>query len=291
MSRATSTVPTGSPSSLISGVTVATKMPPSAAMIERSRALGRRFGVRRRDPVRHVGAHELGERPLQQLVRAAVRDASRTRRSSARRAGRAVGDDDEIDERVERVLEQAPLQQHLLEQLDVLDADRELPPEVCRAVERCAGVEFPTSAFDDERAERPAPAAQGRDQDRSSAVGEGELGPRPAAARVRADVRILGRDPLPRAVRRPVGRGDEPSSRARRSWSQTETRASAESSLTSASSVVEAGRGRASRRPPPEGPRTAPGTRLAGRLGLTGTRAGQGRSGVIYVRTAVAEAF
>ena len=79
-----------------------------------------------------------------------------------------IGDDDEIDERVERVFEQPALPQDLLEQLDVLDPDRELAAEIVRELDELrARPSSPASTpFDDERAERAAPAAQRGDERR-----------------------------------------------------------------------------------------------------------------------------
>ena len=52
-----------------------------------------------------------------------------------------VHDGDEIDERVERVLEQPPLPQDVVEQLDVLDPDRQLPRQLVGELEELAVVD------------------------------------------------------------------------------------------------------------------------------------------------------
>ena len=65
-------------------------------------------------------------------------DARRERVVGLDDAELVVHDDDEIDERVERVLEQAPLPQDVVEQLDVLDPDRELARELARELEELA---------------------------------------------------------------------------------------------------------------------------------------------------------
>ena len=58
-----------------------------------------------------------------------------------------------------------PLTQHLLEQLNVLDAYRELPSQFVYLRQQ-TGFIRECRVFDDEGAERPAPAAQWRQQDR-----------------------------------------------------------------------------------------------------------------------------
>ena len=98
-------------------------------MLERAHALGGEVGVGGRGPLGEVGADELGERALQELGARAA-EAHREGVVHLHDPVLAIGDDHEVDERVERVLEQAPLAQHLLEELDVLDAVRELTPEV-----------------------------------------------------------------------------------------------------------------------------------------------------------------
>ncbi len=128
-------------------------------MVERLDPLGRRFAVGRAGPVRQVRPNELGERPFLQAA-AGPSETSRNRVVHLDDSVRAVGHDDQIGERVERILEQASLEQHLLEELDVLDSCRELPTEVCRSIEARARVVRPrVGAFDDERPEGATPAA------------------------------------------------------------------------------------------------------------------------------------
>ena len=111
-------------------------------------------------------SHELGERAFEEL-RARPSQPHGERIVHLHDAVRAVGDHDQIEQRVERVLEQTPLVPHVLEEPDVLDAGRELPPEVSGQIEPLPVVQLVgDGAFDDERAEGAAPAAQGRDEDR-----------------------------------------------------------------------------------------------------------------------------
>ena len=108
---------------------------------------------------------------------------------------RAVRDGDEIDERVERVLEEAPLPQHFLEELHVLDADRELPPEIGRELEVLLRRERRArGALDDERAERAPPSAQRRDQHEIRAIVDElrPLEPQPSRGR-RVGLRCVAR--------------------------------------------------------------------------------------------------
>ena len=186
-----------------------------ARMLERAHALGGEVGVRCRGPLGEVGAHELGERALQELG---------ARPAEAHREGvvhlhdpvLAIGDDHQVEERVERVFEQTPLPEHLFEQLDVLDAVRELTPEIAGQVEPLEGVGFVRPrALDDERAEGAAPAAQGRDEDRFVRLvlplvrrDAQDLWPVEAKASRCGCVWIVGRDPLTRIAIRRVGRGD-----------------------------------------------------------------------------------
>src|SRR5690349_14490552 len=79
--------------------------------------------------------------------------------------GAVVGDDDEIDERVERVFEQASLLDDLLEELNVLERERELSAEVVDRVDELLIVEIPGVALQDDRAERAPPPAKGGDKD------------------------------------------------------------------------------------------------------------------------------
>src|SRR5262249_46044652 len=81
----------------------------------------RGFDVRER-----FRSDELGERPAHDVL-ALDADARRERVVRLHDAQLAIDDGDEIDERVERVFEQAPLPQDLVEQLNVLDADGQLP--------------------------------------------------------------------------------------------------------------------------------------------------------------------
>ena len=123
----------------------------------------------------------------------------------------AIGDHDEVDERVERVLEQAPLAEHLLEELDVLDAVRELTPEV-------AGQFQPVARFvlvrplEDQRSEGAAPAAQGRDEDRLAPpvrLDAEDLWLVEAEASRRGCIGVAGGDLLARIADRRVGRGHQ----------------------------------------------------------------------------------
>ena len=77
----------------------------------------------------------------------------------------AIGDDDEVEKRVEGIFEQTPLAQHVLEELDVLDAGRQLPAEIAGEIEALNIAELARDgALDDERSERAAPAAKGCDE-------------------------------------------------------------------------------------------------------------------------------
>ena len=106
-------------------------------MLERAHALGGEVGVGGRGPLCQVGPHELGERALQELGACAA-EAHREGIVHLHDPVLAIGHHDEVDERVERVLQQAPLAEHLLEELDVLDAVRELTPEVAGQVQPVA---------------------------------------------------------------------------------------------------------------------------------------------------------
>ena len=70
---------------------------------------------------------------------------------------RMIGDDDQVRDRVERVLELAARPHDVVEQLHVLDGARELAPELVGAVEQvelAAGLD--AHAFEHDRAERAA---------------------------------------------------------------------------------------------------------------------------------------
>ena len=137
-----------------------------ARMLERAHALGGELGVGARRPVGQVRSDELGELTFEE-IRARASQPHGKRIVHLHDAVRAVGDHDQIDQRVERVLEQTPLVPHVLEELDVLDAGRQLPPEISGQIEALRVVQLVgDGAFDDERAEGPAPAAQRRDEDR-----------------------------------------------------------------------------------------------------------------------------
>ena len=74
---------------------------------------------------------------------------------------RVIGDGDQVRDRVERVLQLAPRSHHVVEQLHVLDGARELASELVGAIEQvelAAGLD--AHAFEDDRAERAAAAAQ-----------------------------------------------------------------------------------------------------------------------------------
>jgi len=78
-----------------------------------------------------------------------------------------VGNDDRVVERVEGVLEQPPLAQHVFEELDVLDPDRELPAEFDGEIEaRLIVHRLGGCALDHQGAERAAPAPERRDENR-----------------------------------------------------------------------------------------------------------------------------
>ena len=62
---------------------------------------------------------------------------------------------------------------HFLEQLHVFERERELPAEVVDRIDKLPFVEIPGFAFDDDRAERAAPAAERRDQDPAPSAGVG----------------------------------------------------------------------------------------------------------------------
>ena len=106
-------------------------------MLERAHPLGGEVGVGGRGPLCQVGPHELGERTLKEIGACAA-EAHREGIVHLDDPVLAIGYDDEVDERVERVLQQAPLAEHLLEELDVLDAVRELAPEVAGQVQPVA---------------------------------------------------------------------------------------------------------------------------------------------------------
>ena len=100
-----------------------------------------------------------------------------------------VGDGHEIDERIERVFEQAALAQHVVEQQDVLDRDRQLAGQIVRDVEHGL-VGQRAVAGEDERAEGAAPSPQRRDD---QAVAPGR---RVEPQGVRGVVRgVVSRDP------------------------------------------------------------------------------------------------
>ena len=110
-----------------------------AGMVERADPLGGRFAVGRAGPVRQVRSDELGERAfLQGSARGRPSRIANASFICTTRCAPSVTTT-RSSERVERVLEQTPLVQHVLEELDVLDAGRELPPEVCRKIEPLRG--------------------------------------------------------------------------------------------------------------------------------------------------------
>ena len=122
----------------------------------------------------------------------------------------AVGDDDQVEERVERVLEQTPLPQHVLEELDVLDARGELPAEIPGKIEPLPVAQLVRDgAFDDERAQGAAPSTQGRDEHRLQMLVKdlGLLEPQTAG---RLRVGVVDRYPVSGGPVGRIGRGDEP---------------------------------------------------------------------------------
>ena len=161
-------------------------------VLDRRRAGGRWPGGRigRLDPERRLLSHEIAERTSDRVVP----------RHAGARGERvvglddlhvAIGDDDQIDERVEGVFEQAPLPQDLLEQLDVLDAGRQLVSELVREVDELHFVEVAAvHAAQDQRAERTPPAAERCDED--AVRQSGAIEPQAARRRVRG---VFGRDP------------------------------------------------------------------------------------------------
>ena len=195
----------------MSGVVVTLKLPPSGACsIVRTRAAsGDAVVVAAGHPAREVGADEVGERPIEQLD-ARLPESQRESVVHLDDSQRSIGDGDEIDERIEGVLEDAPLPEHFLEQLHVLDADRELPSEIGRELEvLLRRKRRPRSALDDERAQRAPPAAQGRDQHEIRGIVD-QLRPfEPQPARGRR-VGIAGGDPRARGcVAVGMGRRDQ----------------------------------------------------------------------------------
>ena len=102
-----------------------------------------------------------------------------------------VHDGDEVDERVERVFEQPPLPQDVVEQLDVLDPDRQLArraPARSRAIRRRRPGR--PVAVHDERAECASPSAQRREH--AGAVEDRTVQPERARGEMRL---VVDRDP------------------------------------------------------------------------------------------------
>ena len=127
----------------MSGVAVSRKVPPSRASSIGGVPPG---GGPASDPPSRPRApcprsDELAERASDRVVPRArpTREANASLAWTIRSV--AIGDDDEIDERVEGVFEQPPLPQDLLEQLDVLDADRQLVSELVRELDELHFVE------------------------------------------------------------------------------------------------------------------------------------------------------
>ena len=95
-------------------------LPRAAARAARQRR------IRRGEPRRRLRSDQfLGARVEQ--IAAPDADAHGERLVRLDDASFAIEHDDEVDERIERVFEQAPLAQDFVEQLDVLDRDAELP--------------------------------------------------------------------------------------------------------------------------------------------------------------------
>ena len=181
-----------------------------ARMLERAHALGGEVGVGGRGPLGQVGPHELGERALQELGAGAA-EAHREGIVHLHDPVLAIGYHDEVHERVERVLQQTPLAEHLLEELDVLDAVRELAPEVTGEVQPVARLVL-APPFEDQRPERASPAAQGCDEDRLAPpvrLDAEDLWLVEAEASRRGCVGVAGGDLLARISDRRVGRGHQ----------------------------------------------------------------------------------
>ena len=126
----------------MSGVAVSRNVPSSSGVVDAP--LHRRHDplprVGRLDVGERLGADQLAQRPPHD-VGALQPDARRERLVGLDDAQLLVHDGDEIDERVERVFEQAPLPQDVVEQLDVLDADRQLARQLARELEELGVVE------------------------------------------------------------------------------------------------------------------------------------------------------
>ena len=128
MSRATSTRPSVWPSWLVSGVAVSRNVPSSSCVVHAP--LDRRHDrpatcppPPRRPACPAPTSSLSGRRMMSDRFRP---DARRERLVGLDDAQLLVHDGDEIDERVEGVLQQAALAQDVVQQLDVLDADRQL---------------------------------------------------------------------------------------------------------------------------------------------------------------------
>ncbi len=157
-----------------------------------------RFHVRQR-----VGADELGQRPPHD-VGPLQPHARRERLVGLDDAEVLVHDGDEVDQRVERVLQQAPLAQDVVQQLDVLDPDRQLPSQLARELEELGIVERDPFgpglvALNGQGPERAAPTAQRGDDPRAAQLRP--VQPQPAG---RVMGRVVNRDTVPegRAFRR-----------------------------------------------------------------------------------------
>ncbi len=186
----------------MSGVIVTTKLPPRpGCSSERTRSVTSSASELAAQSARSV-TDELGELTFEE-IRARASQPHGKRIVHLHDAVRAVGDDDQIEQRVERVLEQTPLVPHVLEELDILDAGRKLPPEISRQIEPLRIVQLVgDGAFDDERAEGPAPAAQRGDEDRLRRLAE-DLRFLQTEASGRRLLRVAGGDTV---RRRAVGR-------------------------------------------------------------------------------------
>ena len=154
-------------------------------------------------PPGHLRADELFERAIEQAGPRAA-DAGRERFVHLHDVQGVVGDDDQVDEGVEGVLQQPAVLQDFVEQLHVLERDGQLPSQVVRHVDALLIVEvcgpavrgraLRGHAFDHDRAQRAPPPAQRRNQHPFLSLG-GNLRPLQAEAagrdrlRARRDVR------------------------------------------------------------------------------------------------------
>ena len=144
-----------------------------------------------------LGADQLAQRPPHD-VGPLQPDARRERVVGLDDAELAVHDGDEIDERVEGVFEQAALAEDVVEQLDVLDADRQLPRQLARELEEFGVVERRRFGIGAGRASMTS-VPRARRQPRSGAT-----------TRSAPELRAVQPEPVGRVVGRVVDRGPGP---------------------------------------------------------------------------------